>query len=172
MIELKKKNLPSAVPVDGVFYSVHTDFRFWLLFPELFRPGNELKDLDIFYNGEIPENREAGAIQLLKFYQPEQKLPRPTGRESGKVVDYEQDEDLIYSAFYQQYKIDLKEVDLHWHKFLVLFSGLKDTKLNDIINTRLYNGTDTELIQAREAWRLEEELSEEEQKQLDYFNSL
>lgn len=172
MIELKKKNLPSAVLVDGVFYSIHTDFRFWILFPELFRLGNKLTNLDIFYNGETPENREAGAIQLLKFYQPEQKLPRPIDRVSGKVVDYLQDEDLIYSAFYQQYRIDLKEVNLHWHKFLVLFSGLKDTKLNDIIATRLYNGTDRELLQAREAWRLEEELSSAEQEQLDYFNSL
>lgn len=172
MINLKKKDLPSAVLVDGVFYSIHTDFRFWLLFPEVYKTGARLTDLDFFYNGIVPQNRAVGALELLSFYNPPQELPRSTERTGEKLFDYIKDEDLIYAAFIQNYGIDLKETNLHWHKFLCLFYSIRDTKLNDVINIRMYNGSDREIIKEREAWRLESDVTQEEKERLDYFNSL
>ena len=48
---------------------------------------------------------------------------------------------------------------LHWHKFLALFEGLQNTKLNTVMEARLYDETDKTSYedyrkQSREAWSL------------------
>lgn len=97
------------------------------------------------------------------------KLPRSIGESfGGKILDYEIDADLIYAAFYEQYGIDLLATDshghvvqIHWHIFLALLSGLHNTKLNEVMNCRCWTGdTKTEygkqMQKLRNAWELEE----------------
>ena len=45
-----------------------------------------------------------------------------------QIDDYDEfDNDLIYSAFKDQYSIDLQEIEyLHWWKFKAMFDALKD----------------------------------------------
>ena len=45
---------------------------------------------------------------------------------SDIAYSYEQDFDLIASAFRQQYNINLFEVNMHWFVFKSLFDGLSD----------------------------------------------
>lgn len=57
-----------------------------------------------------------------------------------KAFDFIQDSDLIFSAFYQSYGIDLVEQQgkLHWLKFMALLQGLPDnTRFREIISIRL-----------------------------------
>ena len=54
-----------------------------------------------------------------------------------KIYDFKQDWDYIYSAFMQQYKIDLNEKPIHWFDFIKLFKGLsQDTEFVKIIGYR------------------------------------
>lgn len=64
--------------------------------------------------------------------------PMPQQKEE-KVYSIKQDAAYIYASFYQDYGIDLYEMQgkLHWEKFKALLSGLKqDTKFKEVINIR------------------------------------
>lgn len=59
--------------------------------------------------------------------------------QAQKVLDFELDGAYIYASFYQDYGLDLIELQgkLHWKKFLALFQGLSDeTKIKQIMKIR------------------------------------
>ncbi|MCR5723464.1 MAG: bacteriophage Gp15 family protein [Treponema sp.] len=177
MLDLTKKVLPSAVEVDGAFFAVKTDFRTVLAFFALLADGTHTyADFDFMYTSDgVPANRKAGVDAMIAFFNRENPLPRKVGSDSADhLLDYEQDADLIYSAFREQYGINLLTEDLHWYEFRALLSGLHGTKLNDVIGFRAYDATDhrkSEQIHAelKQAWALETKLTEAEQKALDDF---
>ena len=177
MIGLSKKYLPDTITVDGREFAIHTEHFFWLCFAAVIsKNGATLDEVDFIYNGEPPRDRRAGFTELLKFYNPAQPLPRNTGGNGSRCIDFVQDEDLIYSAFYELYGIDLKERPLHWHKFLSLFRGLHGTKLNDVMAFRSYDETDkddykTYMRRMRNAWALNTE-TEEDKEITEKFNSV
>ena len=188
MIDLSKVKLPDCIKVAGSFFTIKTDFRLWLNFSRIVNTkGAVVDDVDFIYTDTIPpvENKKGAFEKLLEFFQPKAVLPRPTGESSGsKVLDYEIDADLIYAAFYEQYGIDLLATDnsghaiqMHWHKFLALLSGLHSTKLNEVMSWRSWTGdTKTEygkqMQKLRNAWELPEEKDEKVQEDLEKFNAL
>lgn len=188
MINLSKVKLPDCINVDGKFFLIKTDFRVWLNFSRIINTKNAVvDDVDFIYTDEIPpaELKKKAFMEMLKFFQPETKLPRSTGETSDvKVLDYELDADLIFSAFYEQYKINLLDTDdkghavpMHWHVFLALLSGLHNTKLNDVMSWRSWTGdtkTDygKQMQKLRNAWALPEEKDEKVQEDLEKFNKL
>lgn len=175
MIDLSKKTLQSSVLVDGKDYPIRTDFRWWLCFARTLKSAKALPEFDFIYeNANAPADRKAGLSALMEFYNPPAPLPRPDGS-GGKVVDFEQDADLIFAAFRERYGIDLADDDLHWHKFLALFRGLHGTKLNDVMGYRCYDEGDRTdykkfMARMRSAWALEEELTEGERAAMERFN--
>lgn len=181
MIDLTKKCLPSSVEVEGKFYKIHTDFQYWLNF-SLMRKKGEIKlltDCDYLYIHDIPENRNEGIKKLIEFCEIKKELPRAISGSNKLLIDFEIDSDLIYSAFYENYGIDLvdSKLHLHWFKFNALFDGLHRTKLNEVMSYRGYDETDKtsyekSLIKLRQAWELPAILSDEEKKALTYFDSL
>lgn len=185
MIDLSKVKLPDCIEVAGSFYNIKTDFRLWLNFSRIVNTkGAVVDDVDFIYTDTIPsaENKKEAFKKLLEFFQPETILPRSAS--DGKVLDYEIDADLIYAAFYEQYGIDLLATDesghavqMHWHRFLALLSGLHNTKLNEVMSWRSWNGdTKTEygkqMQKLRNAWELPEEKDEKVQEDLEKFNKL
>ena len=103
---------------------------------------------------------------------PPAELPR--GSSTGvSLVDWDLDADIIYAAFMQAYGIDLIEADMHWHKFLALFSALpEETLMVKIMSYRAYTGQDKDMLELRDKWALPEKLGEEEQQAVDEFNEL
>lgn len=188
MIDLSKVKLPDCIEAAGSFFTIKTDFRLWLNFSRIVnKKGAVVDDVDFIYTDTIPpaENKKEAFEKLLEFFQPKTPLPRPIGESSGgKVLDYEIDADLIYAAFYEQYGIDLLETDkhghavqIHWHRFLALLSGLHNTKLNEVMSWRSWTGdTKTEygkqMQKLRNAWELPEEKDEKVQEDLEKFNKL
>lgn len=182
MLDLKKAVMPSAVEVDGIFYKIHTDFRYWLRFYSIFEENEKplVTDFVFMFDGKTPENMVEGFEKLKEFARPKNKLPRDTGNDGSEIIyDFEIDADLIYSAFYEVYKIDLidEKLKLHWWKFLALFNGLHGTKLNDIMGYRCYNPDEKadwkkSMQKMKAAWeiRKDDELDAEEQAMLDDFN--
>lgn len=185
-MDLIKINLPSTIFVEGIFYEINTDFRAWLKFDKLIK-NEELTEEEIksYFLNEIPGNLQAALIALVDFFNPRQELPRSTGGgSSDPVLDYELDGDLIYSAFLEQYKIDLMATDenghaifLHWHKFLALLKGLHDTRLNDIMSYRAFNPNDKsdykkEMQQLKNAWAIPHHETKSEKAAREKFNKL
>ncbi|MCQ2598322.1 MAG: bacteriophage Gp15 family protein [Treponema sp.] len=182
MFSLTKTNLPSSVEVDGRFYQIKTDFHWWLRFHHMIKNQEikNYKDVDFLYDGRKPYDRISGYEELLKFLNPEKKLPRPIGSESKGVIvyDYEIDSALIYSAFMELYHIDLLKSDMHWFKFLALMDGLHGTRFNEVVSYRCFNKNDNQsyeesMEELKQMWEIipeEEELKV--QHDLDHFNQV
>lgn len=92
--------------------------------------------------------------------------PMPQQKEE-KIYSIKQDAPYIYASFYQDYGIDLYEMQgkLHWEKFKALLEGLRpDTKFKEIVNIRtmeLPTGKGTEkqrkhIKELKEIYKLEE----------------
>lgn len=188
MLDLAKTKLPDAIESEGKFFSLNTDFRAWLCFSRLINnPETREQELEFLFPYEKPKSIISTIPELLAFYNPVSTLPRSTGSDtSERVLDYDLDADLIYSAFYERYKIDLLQTDetghviqLHWHRFLALLNGLHDTRLNEIMGFRMWKRPkgkltdyDREMQKLHEAWKLPPIKNTQFQKQLDEFNAL
>ena len=189
MLNLSKVKLPDCIETGGKLYFIKTDFRTWLCFSQTVNTKNAvIDDVDFVYKEVVPdaENKAEAFKKLFEFYMPKNELPRRSGGESdgGKILDYFIDADYIYAAFYEQYKIDLLATDrnghvieMHWHKFLALLSGLHNTKLNEIMSWRGWHGdinTDygKHMMKLQKAWEFPDQTTDEIQKDLNSFNSL
>lgn len=66
--------------------------------------------------------------------------PMPSNNtESDKTYSLKEDADYIYASFYQDYGIDLIEMQgkMHWNKFKALLGGLKnDTRFKEVLEIR------------------------------------
>lgn len=183
MIDLTKMTLPSSIIVLGKDFEIHTDFQYFIIFSRMLKENPKLDDFDFFYKNEIPFNKEQGFLELYKFAYPKKEVPRIFDDEQNDniLLDYEIDADLIYSAFFHYYNLDLFQdnLHLHWYKFQSLLSGIKDTKLNDIMDIRNYkpNKNDSpqyrsQMNKLKEMWKIEEPLTESEKQELEKFEKL
>src|SRR5574344_2160254 len=144
MIDLRKRNLPNTICVNGGFFSIKTDFREWLKFGELIK------------NKDPSENPFQA---LLDFYVNPNITPRKQENDDGRIVlDYIEDGEYIVGSFMAVYGINLITIDyLHWHEFQALFRSLpEDSKIMQIISRRAYKKTnksmDSQLQEAKEIW--------------------
>lgn len=139
--------LPIAVEIDNKNYEINSDFRTSILFELLMQDssiGEEDKiitALELYYP-VIPENINEAIEQMLWFYRCGKEITSSKGNGKGKSVtqiySFEHDDDYIYAAFMDQYKIDLQDIEyLHWWKFKAMFNSLKeDIKIVKIMEYR------------------------------------
>lgn len=118
-------------------------------------------------------------IEDLNSTENKKKSKNRSGKNTN-IYDYEYDDGYIYSAFLQQYGIDLQDIDyLHWWKFKAMFNSLSsDTKIVEIME---YRSIDLGQIQdkkekakykkLKEIYRLPDMRTEEE-KENDFGSSL
>lgn len=126
--------LPTSVIIQGQEWPINSKFYISILFELLMQKDavtNEEKVSQALslYFPEIPSDIKGAIDAMLWFYkcgnEPEDKSDASSGKGHAKQsYCFEQDAELIYSAFFNAYKIDLAEVDLHWWKFRALFAGL------------------------------------------------
>lgn len=175
--------LPSAVTVNGRVFYLHTDFRDWLKFDRILTEkgvekitygdllNSVLSDEITPYADEIEELLKG----IFEFYSNSNVCPKSSGG-SGKVLDYQIDSDYIFSAFMEQYGIDLCEVEMHWHKFLALLRGISDdTMLGKIMSYRGYKKSsdktyEKQMQELKAIWALPLEYTEEEKEQIKEFD--
>lgn len=189
MINLTEKSLPNTVQVNGRDFPIYTDFRIWLKFLIEFEEWSNggfkgVLDIRYLFKNDMPKFYSAKNHDdiweqyggILSFLNPVNVIPKSTNSSGDKVLYYQYDGDYIYSAFLQQYGIDLLEVeDLHWHKFKALMNGLTKTKMNEIMEYRSYTGEkvkdmDSQYRRIKEIWTPPEVMSEEEKEAEDKFN--
>jgi len=184
MISLDKadRSRQKSVWIDGEEYLIRTEFFIWLAFGKRLEsleggfPVDELKSYFIIQEEgdkvySLPENYDSAYEELVKFYVNKQPLPKDTGKENRKLIDWDVDSERIYCAFLERYNINLITTDLHWHDFLALYYNLFWT-LKDVIGARQYEKPtkkkqkeiDAELeaanLQNRNMWELEVEKKE------------
>lgn len=88
------------------------------------------------------------------------------GKINKQIYSYDYDDEYIYGAFYDQYKIDLSEDKVHWWKFKALLKSLKDNEeFVKIKGYRAYDGDDKNMNELKKYWELP--LPIEEQERLD-----
>lgn len=126
--------LPDTVQIDGADYPIHTDFRtsidFELLFFEDLNGLDILmRGLELYYDENIPQNQIAAVEAMMWFYRGGEEEKKKASS-AGKIpYSFSCDTDYIFSAFLDQYRIDLWAVEyLHWWKFRAMFKSLTDDK--------------------------------------------
>lgn len=178
------------LPTDYEGLKINTNFRSFILF-ELLMQDNTLKNeekillsIRLFYEEEIQDLKKA-MDGILWFYRCGEDIKEKTdkkGKNTHKkqIYSYEYDAKYIYSAFLDQYGIDLNEIDyLHWFKFKALFEGLKsDNKICEIMS---YRAIDLSKIKNKEEKKKYKQLQRQwalpdnrtiEEKEQDFANSL
>ena len=177
------QELPNFLLVRDKKCPIKTDFKTWLIFSEMIGNGGDLSDKIpqifsmVFY--ELPPNLFDALIAIMEFYGKSKKVDNKNGSGNIKrLFDFEYDAELIYSAFVQQYKIDLCDTDIHWWKFKALFEGLSEE--THFMKVMQYRSMDLSKIKDKEQknfykkmkrlYRLPDNRCEEE-KETDFVNS-
>ena len=183
--------LVDKLPIDYEGLKINTNFRSFILF-ELLMQDREIEKeekialaLNLFYEG-IPTDIKKAIDGIVWFYTRGKKVKQEENEENKKnnkkkkIYSYEHDADLIYTAFLDQYRIDLNNVDyLHWFKFKAMFEGLKaENKICEIMG---YRAIDINKIKDKEEkkrykklqreWALPDDRTEEE-KERDFADAL
>lgn len=149
MINLLLDNIDEVVK-NRIKIDFDTNFRACVTFeimmqnPRYSDKAKTFQALNLFYP-EISQikNVKQAIDDIIWFYscgKSEEKTSQKekTNRKNKQIYSYVFDNDLIYSAFKNQYNIDLEEIDyLHWWKFKAMFNGLKaDNKIVEIMGYR------------------------------------
>ena len=183
--------LPGITP-NG--YKIKTSYKQGIKFELLMQDNSLSKEeqielaLNIFYyKNDIEKIKTTEEIQkriedIIWFYKcgKEEKTSLKKEKNNKKqIYSYEFDDNKIYSAFRQQYNIDLQEVDLHWWKFKSLFESLTDT--TQIVQIMGYRAMDLSKIKDKSMKKHYKELQEqyklpdmrtEEEKEEDFAEAL
>ncbi|WP_286154402.1 Gp15 family bacteriophage protein [Thomasclavelia cocleata] len=146
MLILDKKDLQKTITINnGTKIPIETDFRAWIKFScilndkyidNIYKPYILFNTVLFSYDTNIEADKILDA--LLDFYCCNKSIAysKKPDNKIGFLFDY--DMDLIYSAFMQQYRINLLTVDMHWWEFKALLSGLTDnTKFIQVVGYRL-----------------------------------
>lgn len=180
--------LIDKLPTDYEGLKINTNFRSFILF-ELLMQDNEISQKDkilltlSYFFEERPKDVKKAIEGVLWFYRCGEKEKHSKSGGNGKqkqIYSFEHDAKYIYSAFLDQYGIDLNEIEyLHWFKFRALFEGLKsDNKICEIMG---YRAIDLNKIKDKEEKKKYRKLQREfalpdnrskEEKEQDFANSL
>lgn len=183
------RTLPDFVEVGGKKYRIHTDFRRWIELGRIMSDGaipmseKIVKALSLCYlRDSLPPSVEGAIYALLGFYAGTQKQPqaeKENNHRKSPVYDFEYDAEYIFAAFMAQYKIDLSETDMHWHKFRALFLGLgEDNKICKIMEYRAIDLTQIKSKEQKAFYRRMKRLYRlpdmrtEEEKEADMISAL
>lgn len=119
-----------------------------------------------------PQLYKEACEKMIWFYKcGREDYHKTKGSTKGKstkkqIYSYEFDDEYIYSAFYQEYKIDLTYEKVHWWKFKALLKSLKsNVEFVKIQGYRAYSGKDKNMLELRDYWELPK--TTDEQKRQD-----
>lgn len=190
MINLLLDNIDEVVK-NRIKIDFDTNFRIGVAFeimmqnPKYSMQAKTYQALKLFYPemNKIKDTKKA-IDDIIWFYscgKSEEKTSQKNRKGKNKqIYSYEFDNDLIYSAFKNQYNVDLEEIEyLHWWKFRAMFNGLKSD--NRIVEIMGYRAMDLSKIkdkdmkkhykQLQEEYKLPDMRSEEE-KEEDFAEAL
>ncbi len=176
--------LPYFVILQKTKYKINVDFRNMISFEMKLQDKtvNKLEKIEyglkhfypVFFNKEnyeillqFPELYQEACEKLIWFYKcgrDDYHKTKANGKGINKqIYSYEFDDEYIYSAFYEQYRIDLEYEKIHWWKFKALLKSLKDdTEFVKIQQYRSYSGKDKNMLEIKNYWELPKPIDEQE----------
>lgn len=145
--------LPSKVEINGRMYKIRTNFRTSILFEQLMQDDNiddferAIKAIKLYFFKPIREEYLEEALNKIFWFYSGGKEELITDNKSNnnssneRLYDYDYDDDYIYSAFLDQYNIDLQKIKyLHWWEFKAMFKSLNENhKISEIMKYRGIN---------------------------------
>ena len=182
--------LPTKLNINGADRAIRSDFRIALLIfqafndPELSPYEQSIITIECLYEdpcfslAEIEEAYKKAVWYLDGGTEPSRKDGERTPK---KVIDWEQDEQIIFSAINKVAGFETRAKDyLHWWTFLGYFNEIGEGLLSTVINIRnkLNKGKKLDKTE-REFYKenkplidLEKKYTKEQQAEIDYINSL
>ena len=150
--------LVDKLPTEYEGLKIETNFRSFILFELLMQDRYFKKEekialaLRLFYK-ETPKDIKKALKVIIWFYargDSGKKSSKNNEKSSKKnIYSFEHDANLIYSAFWHDYRLDLNEiVYLHWWKFKSLFDGLNEE--NRICKYMEYRAVDLSKIKDKD----------------------
>ena len=141
MINALYEPFPDSIYVNGIEYSIITDFREWFRFADMVA-DTELSNRDKLlmmtqWLLEPPDRITSELVTALcDFYKAkalEHEMPEYEDDENDEytpavlpVLSWKIDAPFIIGDFLHYYHIDLLEAKMHWWRFRILFSALPD----------------------------------------------
>lgn len=176
--------LPKSLEIDNATYEINSDFRVALLIfqafndPELDQYCKALVCLKCLYK-EVPANTEQAIKRAMWFLD---GGDTPKSQNQRKILDWEQDESIIFPAINKVAGYETREVKyLHWWTFLGLFNEIGDGLFSQVMNIRGKKSKGKKLEKwEREFYSSHKELidlkrkatSQDEQQELDFINNI
>lgn len=153
--------LPTTVDIEGVEFPINWDFRtsirFEMMVQEEVDERNMLLNLlELYYGDKVPNNISKAIEMALWFYSggEAQQKKSTVGNKDERPYSFDYDWGYIYSAFLEQFHVDLQDVNIHWWKFRSMFSSLgENTKFAEIIGYRCIKITNKIPKEQREFYR-------------------
>jgi hypothetical protein len=178
--------LPKSLTVNSVQRAIRSDFRTALLIfqafndPELSEQEKVIVMLDCLYEDEIPYSDIQEAIEKAIWFLDGGQIS-DNNKQSVKVLDWEQDEQIIFSAVNKVAGKETRAVEyLHWWTFLGYFNEIGEGLLSTVINIRQKKAKKKKLEkyeqefyrEHKELIKFKVKLSDEEQAEIDRINKL
>lgn len=173
---------------------IRTDFRESIKFELLMQDKNLSKEVKVmqalklyYYDLDKITDLKKAIDDILWFYRCGKTTESNSSEEEGdiqektkQIYSYEFDDEYIFSAFLEQYGIDLNEIKyMHWWKFKALFNSLNENtqfvKIMGYRNMNIAKIKDKEMKshykKMQELYKLPDTRTEEE-KESDFANEL
>ena len=183
--------LPKQLNISGTDRAIRSDFRVALLIfqayndPELSDQEKVQTMLECLYediDSIPPEDLQAAADQAVWFLDGGNAMDKKSNHQQAKkVMDWEQDEQLIFSAVNKVAGYETRSVDyLHWWSFLGYFNEIGEGLFSTVINIRQKKNKNKKLEkyeqdfykENRSLIDLKKNLSPDEQARQDRINEL
>lgn len=133
--------IPTHIEAGGRRYRIDTDFRNVIRMNEIMARvdlTDEARDwLALRCMMRHPPRRRDRQIELLKALRELLFSDRRGASDNKKITDIDQDAELIFAAFYQEYGINLWRDHLSWFEFTALLAGIAEgTRYSDVLTIR------------------------------------
>ncbi|WMC91262.1 Gp15 family bacteriophage protein [Kineothrix sp. MB12-C1] len=130
----------SDLPDEWKGYQIEADFRIGLQISQLLYDSDYTEFeritgcIDLLYY-DIPESVEE-AMQGITWFLNGWNHDNFEKGDNVRCVDFDMDQWRIYSAFLNQYHINLSEADMHWWKFMGLLTALNECAYTQVVGIR------------------------------------
>ena len=181
--------LPTKLNINGVERAIRSDFRNALLIftayndTELNRQEQTMVMLGLMYENleDIPADDYREAIEKAIWFLDGGTILDDKGKRTKKVIDWEQDEQIIFSAVNKVATQETRAKEyIHWWTFLGYFNEIGEGLLSAVINIRQKKNKGKRLEKHEQEFYRENKvlidirvkLTAEEQAEKDYFEKL
>jgi hypothetical protein len=159
---------------DGKVYQLDTSFRIGIQIcliqtdPELNATDKSILIRKLLFIEDAPNGQDLN--DCVEFFLSGWDHDNPSSKKSHKrLMDFDVDQWRIYSAFRQQYGINLNTAGLHWWEFMGMLSSLQECSYTRVVGIRqkefkpkMDKDERKALAEAKEVYELDNQLSPED----------